>query len=369
MTSNQVIHPSLYQIHLELGAKTHEFGGWDMPMEYASSGVVAEHTATREKVAVFDVSHLGTALLEGKGAKEELNKIFSNDLNRINPGQAQYNLLLTDAGGIIDDIFVYLKSEDEILIIPNASNSDEVLNVLKAHLPNEIKITNLHQEISILAVQGPNSKALLQKMNLPAEIEYLSFIECEFNNQMITVCRTGYTGEWGYELLIPSSVVKDFWAKLLSAGKEFELIPAGLGARDTLRTEMGYPLHGQDITKNISPVEAGLMWAVGLSKETFLGKLAVESEKTRGPKRRAFGLIAVDRAIPRMEMKVYLDEQLSEEVGAITSGTFSPTLKQGIALALLDSKLKLDQVVYVDVRSRAMKFKLVKPPFVPSHVR
>lgn len=369
MTSNQVIHPALYKTHLQLGAKTHEFGGWDMPMEYGATGVVAEHTATREKVAVFDVSHLGTALLKGSGAKNELNKIFTNDLNRINPGQAQYNLLLTDAGGIVDDIFVYLKNDDEILIIPNASNSNEVLSILREHLPKEIEITNLHQEISILAVQGPNSKSLIQKMNLPADIEYLSFVESEFNKQKVTVCRTGYTGEWGYELLIPSNVVSDFWSKLLETGKEFDLVPAGLGARDTLRTEMGYPLHGQDITKSISPVEAGLMWAVGLNKETFLGKLAVESEKVRGPKRKAFGLLAIDRAIPRMEMKVYLDEQFKEEVGVITSGTFSPTLKQGVALALLDTKLTLDQTVFVDVRSRAMKFKIVKPPFVPSHVR
>lgn len=369
MTSHQVIHPALYQLHLELGAKTHEFGGWEMPMEYAAGGVVAEHTATREKVAVFDVSHLGTALLKGSGAKNELNKIFTNDLNRITPGQAQYNLLLTNAGGIVDDIFVYLKSEDEVLIIPNASNSDQVLNILRENLPSQIEIKNLHKEISILAIQGPKSKAVLQKMNLPAGIDYLSFVESEFNNQSITVCRTGYTGEWGYELLIPSSTVKEFWALLFEAGKEFEIVPAGLGARDTLRTEMGYPLHGQDITKSISPVEAGLMWAVGLNKESFLGKLAVESEKIRGPKRKAFGLLAIDRAIPRGEMKVYLDEQFKEEVGVITSGTFSPTLKQGIALALLDSKLKLEQTVYVDVRSRAMKFQVVKPPFVPSHVR
>ncbi|MGA0797645.1 MAG: glycine cleavage system aminomethyltransferase GcvT [Candidatus Nanopelagicales bacterium] len=369
MPSNQVIYPALYQRHLALGAKTHEFGGWDMPMEYAAGGVVAEHTATREKVAVFDVSHLGTALIKGEGAKSELNKIFSNDLNRINPGRAQYNLLLTDAGGIVDDIFVYLKSDDEALIIPNASNSDEVLSILESHLPKNIEIKNLHQEISILAIQGPKSRSLIEKMNLSADIEYLSFAESEFNNQPITICRTGYTGEWGYELLIPSNVVEDFWNQLSEVGKEFELTPAGLGARDTLRTEMGYPLHGQDITKSISPVEAGLMWAVGLNKETFIGKLAVESEKIRGPKRKSFGLLAIDRAIPRSEMKVYLDEALKEEVGVITSGTFSPTLKQGIALGLLDAKLKLDQIVYVDVRSRAMQFKLVKPPFVPSSVR
>lgn len=369
MSTNQVIYPALFEIHMALGAKTHEFGGWEMPMEYANGGVVAEHTATRERVAIFDVSHLGTALIKGNKAKAELNKIFTNDLNRITSQQAQYTMLLTKAGGVIDDIFVYLRNDEEIFIIPNASNADQVLAILKENLPSNLTITNLHREISILAIQGPKSKELLTKINLPVDIDYLSFLDVPYKSTTLTVCRTGYTGEWGYELLVQSEVVKDLWQDLLSAGADFGVMPAGLGARDTLRTEMGYPLHGQDITKNISPNEAGLMWAVGLNKESFLGKLAVESEKIRGPKRKAFGLIAVDRAIPRSEMKVFLDKQLNEEVGVITSGTFAPTLKQGIALALLDSKLNLAQSVYVDVRGRTMEFKLVKPPFVESHVR
>lgn len=369
MSSNQVIYPTLFQSHLALGAKTHEFGGWEMPLEYSGGGVVAEHTATRERVAIFDVSHLGTALIKGANAKEELNKIFSNDLNRINHNQAQYTLLLTEAGGIVDDIFVYLVSDDEVLIVPNASNSDQVLQILTAQLPSTLTITNLHKEISILAVQGPKSKALLAKLNLPGGIEYLSFTKAEYKSHQITVCRTGYTGEWGYELLIPSEIVNELWSELLKQGEAFGVLPAGLGARDTLRTEMAYPLHGQDISKSISPVEAGLMWAVGLNKEFFIGKLAVESEKIRGPKRKSFGLLAVDRAIPRGGMKVFSDSDLKQELGEITSGTFSPTLKQGIALALLDSKVKIDQAIYVDVRGRAAEFKVVKPPFVPSHVR
>jgi aminomethyltransferase len=369
MDAKEVIHPALYQNHLGLGAKTHEFGGWEMPMEYADGGVVAEHTATRERVTVFDVSHLGTALIKGVGAKNALNKIFTNDLERINSKQAQYTLLLTQAGGVIDDIFVYLKNDDEVLIIPNASNADQVLEILRDLLPAEITITNLHKEISIIAVQGPKSKNLLDKVGLPTDIEYLNFKEAIYRDIEVTVCRTGYTGEWGYELLIPSSKVSELWKELLTSGKEFEILPAGLGARDTLRTEMGYPLHGQDITTNISPLEAGLIWAIGFEKAEFAGKLAVESEKIRGVKRKSFGLIAVDRAIPRSDMKVFKANDLKEEVGVITSGTFSPSLKQGIALALLDSKLKIDQSVFVDVRGRAMEFKLVKPPFVPSHVR
>lgn len=338
-------------------------------MEYESGGVVAEHTATRERVAIFDVSHLGTALIKGAKAKDELNKIFTNDLNRISPQQAQYTMLLTEAGGVVDDIFVYLRSDDEVLIIPNASNANQVLTILKQILPSTLTIKNLHKEISILAVQGPKSKALLAKMNLPSDIEYLTFVDVDYKSNLLTVCKTGYTGEWGYELLVASENVQDLWRELLIAGQEFGVMPAGLGARDTLRTEMGYPLHGQDITKNISPNEAGLMWAVGLNKKSFLGKLAVESEKIRGPKRKSFGMLAIDRAIPRSKMKVFLDKEFHEEIGIITSGTFSPTLKQGIALALLDSSIKTVQSVYVDVRGRAMEFKLVKPPFVNSHVR
>jgi len=369
MDSKEVIYPALYQNHLALGAKTHEFGGWEMPMEYTDGGVVAEHMATRERVAIFDVSHLGTALITGVGAKQALNKIFSNDLERIKPKQAQYTLLLTQAGGVIDDIFVYLKNDNEVLIIPNASNADQVLDILRGLLPSEVSITNLHKEISIIAVQGPKSKELLSKVGLPADIEYLNFDEANYQDISITVCRTGYTGEWGYELLVASSKVSALWEELLSSGKEFEILPAGLGARDTLRTEMGYPLHGQDISTNISPIEAGLTWAIGFEKAEFAGKLAVESEKIRGAKRKSFGLLAVDRAIPRSDMKVFKANDLKEEVGAITSGTFSPSLKQGIALALLDSKMKIDQSVFVDVRGRAMEFKLVKPPFVASHVR
>jgi aminomethyltransferase len=369
MSTQEVIYPALHEIHLSLGAKTHEFGGWEMPMEYAGGGVVAEHTATRERVAIFDVSHLGTAVVSGPGAKSALNKIFSNDLDRITPGQAQYTLLLTDGGGIVDDIFVYLKSDNEVLIIPNASNADQVLSVLMSHLPKEVTVTNQHKEISIIAVQGPKSKELLNKLAMPVDIEYLSFKESKFQGETLTICRTGYTGEWGYEILVPSSKAINLWQELLTHGSEYGILPAGLGARDTLRTEMGYPLHGQDITKSISPIEAGLNWAVGFTKEEFIGKLAVESEKIRGPKRKCFGLLAKDKAIPRSGMKVFKDQELKEEIGEITSGTFSPTLKQGIALALLDSKTKMDQIVYVDVRGRAMEFEIKKPPFVPSHVR
>ncbi len=369
MSTQEVIYPALYEIHLSLGAKTHEFGGWEMPLEYAAGGVVAEHTATRERVAIFDVSHLGTALIKGVGASDALNKIFTNDLNRLMPNQAQYTLLLTEGGGVVDDIFVYLKSKDEVLIIPNASNAEQVLNILDQLLPKEITVTDLHKEISIIAVQGPKSKNLLAKLGLNSDIEYLSFQEVNYEGDVITLCRTGYTGEWGYEILVSSNNAAKLWQDLLAKGGEFEILPAGLGARDTLRTEMGYPLHGQDITKSISPIEAGLSWAVGFDKKEFVGKLAVESERVRGPKRKAIGLVAIDRAIPRAGMKVYKDEKLTLEIGLITSGTFSPTLKQGIALALLDSKTKMDQNVFVDVRGRALEFELKKAPFVPSHVR
>jgi len=365
--SAELIHSPLHEIHVGLGAKFAAFGGWDMPLEYAGSGVVAEHLNTRSNLGIFDVSHLGTAIIKGPNAARSLNDILTNDINRINPGQAQYSMILNEEGKVVDDLIIYLKSSDEVLIIPNAGNATEVLAIIRKNLPTEIEVINLHQEIAIIAIQGPKSLALIKDLNLDSDLDYLSFKDSNFDGYPITICRTGYTGEFGFEVLVGKENVKDFWHKLFAQGEKYGIKPVGLGARDTLRTEMGYPLHGQDISLNISPLEAGLGFAVITSKPKFIGKAAIEAEKKSGVKRKLFGIKAIERAIPRSHMNVF--DVNDTEIGEITSGTFSPTLKQGIALALLDIKTQIFDKVFVDVRGKKIAFEVTKPPFVESKVR
>ena len=350
-----------------MGAKFAPFGGWQMPLEYTGSGVLAEHNATREAIGLFDVSHLGTATLIGENAAEQLNKVLTNDINRIKPGQAQYSTLLSEDGTVVDDLIVYLRSKDEVLIIPNASNATKVLEIIKSNISKDIEIKNLHQDIAIIAIQGPKSFELATDLGLPTDMQYMAFKDVSFMGQPITICRTGYTGEKGFELLIPAPAAINIWDEIISKGKKYGAKAVGLGARDTLRTEMGYPLHGQDISLNISPLEAGLSWAVNLEKSNFLGKDALLKEKANGIKRKLVGIKAVERAIPRSHMRV-LDVD-KKDIGEITSGTFSPTLKSGIALALVDSKIEINDKVFVDVRGNSLEFVVTKPPFVESKVR
>ena len=350
-----------------MGAKFAPFGGWQMPLEYTGSGVLAEHNATREAIGLFDVSHLGTATLIGENAAEQLNKILTNDISRIKPGQAQYSTLLSEDGTVVDDLIVYLRSKDEVLIIPNASNSTKVLEMIKGNISKDIEVNNLHQDIAIIAIQGPKSFELVNDLGLPTDMQYMAFKDVSFMGQPITICRTGYTGEKGFELLIPAQGAINIWDEIISKGQKYGAKAVGLGARDTLRTEMGYPLHGQDISLNISPLEAGLSWAVNLEKSNFLGKDALLKEKVNGIKRKLVGIKAVERAIPRSHMRV-LDVD-KKDIGEITSGTFSPTLKSGIALALVDSKIEINDKVFVDVRGNSLEFVVTKPPFVESKVR
>lgn len=365
--STKLKHSPLHQRHVALGAKLAPFGGWDMPLEYQGGGVLNEHNATRQAIGIFDVSHLGTATIKGPEAAFNLNKILTNDINRIKPGQAQYSMLLSSSGKVVDDLIVYLRGNDDILLIPNAGNASTVLKIIEENLPQNNVVKNLHEDIAIIAIQGPKSFDLLKDLNLPIDLEYMSFKDVSLNGIELTICRTGYTGEKGVEVLVPSTQAINFWDQVLNAGEKYGAKPAGLGARDTLRTEMGYPLHGQDISLNISPLEAGLNWAVAMQKDSFIGKDALVNEKNQGIKRKLVGIKAVERAIPRSHMKV--SNSNNTEIGEITSGTFSPTLKQGIALALLDSSVALADKVFVDVRGKLSEFEVVKPPFVTPKVR
>ena len=357
----------LHDRHVALGAKFAEFGGWLMPLEYPG-GVLAEHRGVRAGVGLFDVSHLGKAQVSGPGARDLVNATLSNDLDRIEPGRAQYTLCCDDAtGGIVDDLIAYLRSDDDVLLVPNAANTAEVVRRLAQAAPPEVQVTDEHTAYAILAVQGPASDDVMERAGLPFGHDYMSFVVAERDGVPVTVCRTGYTGERGYELVVPADAAGALWDAVVAAGEPSGLVPCGLGARDTLRTEMGYPLHGQDISLQVTPNQARLGWAVGWKKPQFWGKQVLEKEKAEGPARLLRGLVAQGRGIPRPGMRALLAADVP--VGEVTSGTFSPTLRKGVGLALLWSQVEEGAEVSVDVRGRQEIFVVTKPPFVETNVR
>lgn len=352
--------------HRDLGASFAEFGGWSMPVSYA--GTVSEHNATRNAVGLFDVSHLGKALVRGPGAAEFVNSALTNDLRRIGPGKAQYTLCCNDSGGTIDDLIAYYVSDDEIFLVPNAANTAAVVAALQAAAPEGLTITDLHRSYAVLAVQGPRSTDVLDALGLPTDMDYMGYADASYSGVPVRVCRTGYTGEHGYELLPPWDSAGVVFDALVTAVKEAGGEPAGLGARDTLRTEMGYPLHGHELSPDISPLQARCGWAIGWKKDAFFGRDALLAEKERGPKRLLRGLRMVGRGVLRPGLTV-LDGGSS--VGVTTSGTFSPTLQRGIALALIDTAAEIadGQQITVDVRGRAVECEVVRPPFVEPKTR
>jgi aminomethyltransferase len=357
----------LHDRHVALGAKLAEFGGWQMPLEY-STGVLKEHAAVREAVGVFDVSHLGKAVVRGPGAADYVNATLSNDLAKIGPGKAQYTLCCDSAtGGIVDDLIAYLHSDEHVFLVPNAANTAEVVRRLQAEAPAGVEVENQHDSHCVLAVQGTSADEVLQAIGLPVGHDYMSFVEATFADAPVTVCRTGYTGERGYELVAPNEAAVALWDAILEAGQEYGVAPCGLGARDTLRTEMGYPLHGQDISLDVTPVQARLGWAVGWKKDSFWGRDALVAEKEQGPRRVLRGLVATGRGIPRPGMRVLLTNDVP--LGEVTSGTFSPSLKKGVGLALVASQVTDGAEVSVDVRGRREVFTVTKPPFVAPGVR
>jgi aminomethyltransferase len=367
---------ALHDRHTALGAKMADFGGWEMPIEYpptaltrgggdpgraGGGGVLAEHAAVRERVGLFDVSHLGKASVTGPGAVAFVNSCLTNDLRKIGPGQAQYTLCCDPSGGVVDDLIAYVRADDDVLLIPNAANTAAVVDRLVAAAPEGIDVMNLHEAYAILAVQGPRSPGVLRALGLTEDLGYMAFAEDAWQGHAVVVCRTGYTGEHGYELLARWDDADALWDAALAAVRDHDGLPCGLGARDTLRTEMGYPLHGHELSLDITPVQARCGWAVGWSKESFWGRSALLAEKESGPPRLLWGLRPSDRAIPRAGMAVHSG---GDVVGEVTSGTFSPTLRAGIGLALLASGIGEGDTVEVDVRGRRCPMGVVKPPFV-----
>jgi aminomethyltransferase len=375
---HQLLKTPIHAWHMQNGAKMADFGGWEMPIEYSSyqditgekGGVLAEHLAVRTTVGLFDVSHLGKIEVSGVGAMDFLNTQLTNDLSKLVDGQAQYNLLCNEAGGVIDDLIVYRRSADDALLIPNASNCPQVFDVINANA-KELSVLNAHKNYAVFALQGPNTDEVLKELDIKLNLEYMSFTQIKLPAHTglgeIIVCRTGYTGEFGYEFLPSWQAAEESWKLLVSAVHKAEGRVCGLGARDTLRTEMGYSLHGHELSTEISPLQASSGWAVSLSKGKFLGSAALIAEKSDGVKRVLRGLKVLDRAIPRPGMIVQSAD--GKNCGEITSGTFSPTLKHGVALALLNPSLKIGDTVKIDVRGRVSEAEIVKPPFVQSRVR
>ena len=337
-----------------------------MPIEYPGAGVLAEHNAVRERVGLFDVSHLGKASVIGQGSLDFLNSMLTNDLTKIPDGAAQYSMLCNSAGGVIDDLIVYRNSDSDFFIVPNASNTIAVVSDLQANAPAGISVENLHNEYGVIALQGPLAANVLAHFGLQIEIDYMAFTYVSIADCEVIVCRTGYTGEYGFEVLPKWNQALTVWDALVAQVEELGGLVCGLGARDTLRTEMGYPLHGHELSLEISPVMASANWAVGWNKAQFQGNQVLKEQKENGVPRRLVALKSLDRGIPRPGMSV-LHEGIA--VGIVTSGTFSPSLKTGIALALVNSEFKVGQQLSLDVRGRTSMVEIVKLPFMPSHVR
>jgi aminomethyltransferase len=348
--------------HRTLGAKLGEFAGWAMPIEY--QGTLAEHRAVRSSVGVFDLTHLGKIDVEGAGALDWLQSTLTGDLSRVQVGGAQYNLLLNDRGGIVDDLIAYRVTEERWLVVPNAANLSRILEALQAETRGDVVVEH-RPDLVTIAVQGPRSPEVVEAVFPQARsLDYMRCAESSYREVLAVVARSGYTGERGYELFVPDAVARQLWRDLREAGAE----PCGLGARDTLRLEMGYPLHGSDISEEHTPLEAGLSWAVAMDKGDFPGRAALVRQREEGIPARLRGLRMEEKLIPRAHYPVFAE---GRRVGETTSGTFSPTLRLGIALAYLSppDRFEPGSTVEVDVRGRRGRAEVVKPPFVDASPR
>ena len=347
-------HTPLIDDHRRLGAKLVGFGGWEMPLAY-EDGTLAEHRACRTRSVAFDVSHLGTVRVSGADAFDRLQAALSNDLRRIGPGRAQYTHLLDEAdGSVVDDIIVWWVDDEVFDVMPNASNTARVVEAIGG--------TDTTATRAVIAVQGPDARARLATVAPgAAPVARFAVAAFEWEGTPCLVAGTGYTGEDGVELAVPAEVASSVWSAVLAAG----VVPAGLGARDTLRLEAGLPLHGHELGPGITPLQAGLGWVVGWDKGSFRGKSALEAERATGPRRRLTGLATEGRQPPREGAEVLTG---GRPAGTVTSGNFSPMLGHGIALALLDTGVVGDtgeaSALAIEQRGRTLPATVVRTPFV-----
>lgn len=351
----------LYEEHRRLGAKLVDFAGYEMPVQY--QGIVAEHEAVRTAAGLFDVSHMGQVVVRGGDALGLVQHVTTNDASKLEVGQAQYACLCQEDGAVIDDLLVY-RFDDHYMLVANASNREEDVAWIRKYAGRfGAEVVDLSEERSILAIQGPKAEAILQKLTETdlSKIAYYHFVEGTVDGRPAVISRTGYTGEDGFELYIGSEDAVPLWTKLLEAGQDDGLVPAGLGARDSLRLEMGYILYGNDLDRNHTPLEAGLGWVVKLDKGDFLGRAALERQKQEGVRRRLVGFRLQDRAFPRPNYEVRYQ---GESAGEVTSGVLSPSLNQGIGLAYVPAEAaKPGTKIEVVIRNRPIEAEVVRPPF------
>ncbi|ALC89954.1 glycine cleavage system protein T [Bacillus sp. FJAT-18017] len=354
----------LFETYKEYGGKTIDFGGWELPVQF--SGIKEEHEAVRTKAGLFDVSHMGEIAVTGADSLTYLQKMMTNDVSKISDGAAQYTAMCYENGGTIDDLLIYKKGNDDYLLVVNASNIEKDYSWLEDHLEGKVTIENLSDRTAQLAIQGPLAEQILQKLasqdNL-SEIGFFKFRDgVDLNGSKGLVSRTGYTGEDGFEIYCkPEDVVK-LWKEILEAGKEEGVLPCGLGARDTLRFEATLALYGQELSPEISPLEAGIGFAVKLNKESnFIGKEVLKLQKENGIPRKLAGIEMIDRGIPRHGYPVYSGDT---QIGEVTTGTQSPTLKRNIGLVLIEAGYaELDKELLVEIRGKKIKAKIVPVPF------
>ncbi|MBC1336085.1 glycine cleavage system aminomethyltransferase GcvT [Listeria booriae] len=349
----------IFPLYEKYGAKTIDFGGWDLPVQF--QGIKAEHEAVRTNAGLFDVSHMGEVTVKGAGSLDFLQKMLSNDISKLKPGKAQYNIMCYETGGVVDDLVVYMIAENDYLLVVNAANTDKDYEWLAEHATDDVNVQNVSLEYGQLALQGPNAEAVLAKLT-DADLGALGFFgfvdNVEVAGVRALVSRSGYTGEDGFEIYTKAEDAPAVWEAIL----EEDVLPIGLGARDTLRFEANLALYGQELSKDISPLEAGVGFAVKLQKEAdFLGKKALIAQKEAGLTRKSVGIELIDRGIPRHDYKVFAGDK---EIGIVTSGTQSPTLGKNLGLALIDiDYTALDSLVEVEVRNKKLQAKVVPTPF------
>lgn len=354
----------LYALYEKYGAKTIDFGGWDLPVQFSS--IKEEHEAVRERAGIFDVSHMGEILVTGKASESFLQKLMTNDLSKLKKGGAQYTAMCYEDGGVVDDLLIYRLDEEDYLLIVNAANTDKDFDWMKQHRVADVEVENVSDEYALIAIQGPKAERILQKIVNNADLSAIKFFKfqqnVDLNGAKALVSRTGYTGEDGFEIYCKPEDSVQIWEDLLEAGKDEGMMPCGLGARDTLRFEASLPLYGQELSPEISPLEAGIGFAVKFNKEEdFIGKEALSKQKENGISRKLVGIEMLDRGIPRHGYPVFCND---EEIGFVTSGTQSPTLQKNIGLALIKAEYsEAGKELEVAVRKKRLKAKIIQTPF------
>ncbi|MBT8378353.1 MAG: glycine cleavage system aminomethyltransferase GcvT [Ignavibacteria bacterium] len=354
---------AFYNIHKKLGAKLVDFAGFDMPIQYSS--IIAEHKAVRTSVGIFDVSHMGEVFISGNKALEFVQHITVNDASTLSPGRVQYSAMCYPDGGIVDDLLVYKLSDDEFMLVVNASNIDKDYKWMIENNKLDVKIDNQSSDYSLIAVQGPNSHKVVQKVvNDNIDLEYYHFKKEKIAGTDVILSRTGYTGEIGYEIYFKGNEfeAEKIWTEIFEAGKEFNIQPAGLAARDSLRLEMGFCLYGNDIDKTTNTIEAGLGWITKLKKGNFIGREALQKFKDDGVIRKLVGMISDEKIFPRKDYPVYVS---GKGVGSVTSGTVSPILEKPIALGYVEKEYSNhDTEISFLIRGKEISAKVVKLPFI-----